>query len=122
MRGLLFGSTVTLATLLAAACQRQAIDLSEFERSCASYCAKRYECIDVQPFGIPDPPTDLDDCIERCTHNVPENLECLPLEVAYADCVGALSCEELVTFYVNPYGEESKDLCFVEFEDASFCE
>jgi hypothetical protein len=114
---------VTVVAMVAAGCQeRQAVDLSELERSCMSYCAKRFECLDVLPFSPPDPPTDLDDCVDRCSGDVPENLECLPLDVAYSDCLGSLSCEEIVTFYAGPYSEEAKSLCFVEFEDASFCE
>jgi hypothetical protein len=122
VRGHSLSFTLTLIALVAVACQRQVTDLSELERSCESYCAKRFECVDVEPFVSPDPPLDVDDCIERCTGDVPDQRECLPPEIAYLDCLGELACGELVTFYANPYGEEAKELCFVEFEDASVCQ
>jgi hypothetical protein len=118
----LLSCRVTLVVLLAVGCQRQTTDLSERERSCEGYCTKRFECIDVEPFVSADPPTDLDDCIERCVGDIPDQSECLPLENAYFDCLGALSCAELATFYADPYAAAAKELCFLEFEDASLCE
>ncbi len=107
---------------VAGSCQRLAIDYEAWDASCASYCETRVECLDFVPWVVPDPPTDVDDCTQGCMDHPPENVECLEPETAYSNCLGALTCEELKTFFEDPFGEASRDLCFAEFEEASYCE
>ena len=113
---------LTLVLGLAAGCPRIAVDYEEFEQACASYCAKRFECMEQVPWDAPNPPLDADQCTQRCAGRPPENPECLAPKAAYSECLGALTCDELAVFYDDPFSEASRPLCFAEFEEASYCE
>lgn len=107
---------------VASSCHRVATDLTEFERSCEAYCDKLFACFDPLPGMLPDPPLNVQECKDRCSNDLPDDLECIEDDIDYSYCLADMSCEQLEIFYQDPWDDRLEGRCEVELHDASVCE
>ncbi|MBZ5709781.1 hypothetical protein [Nannocystis pusilla] len=78
----------------------------ELEASCTAACDKFYECIEMPPFP------DFATCTGDCADSLGEGEGCLAATVAFNNCVGTFTCEQLDT----ALGAEEFGPCADEFE------